>query len=705
MQLILEGFPDLVLKMRQSGEVEEQYAPLAHPLVPTDGAFLHLNDLLLDPPTKAFILTHFQLGESVSCDMPFTTQSGDLRTFQVRISVHNQSGWCIIEDITARKSSEALKEAYYNELLLSRQKLEAQSQQLILQAEELQTANANVVRATEQKMAFITQLSHELRTPLNGIMGIVQLMQHASQLTYEQQEYLDNIQSASSTLLHTINDVLDFSRLEAGQFTLNLEPCDLRVAINEAWQMVQGMIEQKHLDFVTFIDPQLPRSVLADNVRIRQLVLNLLSNACKYTPFGRITLNVKLKGICLADDGPPMARVCVEVTDTGIGIAEEKISALFQRFSQVHSADDTDHTFQSTGLGLSICKSIIALMPGGEIGVRSKLTEGSTFWFELDCTVITPTLAPSLMSASVATFAGPMPALAGRYLPYNTLLLIEENQSLWDTRKRCFEYLGLQVIIEPNLMGMLKHPLVDVVVLSYPLLEYDDMSDDLINEWIMDNRPLFLLVNRGVNPVYSHPITGILDKPLNTEHLYAQMHTPQIRGGASGGAKPIEPAVASNADHNIPEAVVIPLGQPPAGSDALPLNATTQAPPLLLVVEDNLVNQKVITKFLERLGYGADVCANGREALEKLDQHRYPLVLMDCQMPEMDGYEATRRIRQLPDERTKLPIIAMTAHVLAGERQKCIDAGMTDYIAKPIELELLRQMLDTYMMMLEAANT
>ena len=521
--------------------------------------------------------------------------------------------------------------------------------ELTQQAEALLQASTQIKALAEQKMGFITQISHEIRTPLSGLIGLTQLLMDTS-LCPEQQDLVDSIRLSAGALMNTVNELLDFSRIEAGFFSLNPGNCNFRTTVRHACDVIAPLMQQKNLELVCFIDPQLPLLIHSDEERLKQVLVNLLGNACKYTNHGGVELRVQSETL-----PNQQARLTVTIRDTGIGIPVEKQHLLFQQFTQLHNPSEIQTPVHSTGLGLAICKTIIDLMQG-EIGAISKPGEGSTFWFTLTVPVIEESTQ--------------------YFLPYRQLLLIEENANVRDYRQAAFAALGCRVIIEPNLNGILRHPLVDAVIISYP---FDETNPEhicaLVDELMTDGVPVFCLVSRRTRPSLPFAVTGLLYRPLNTDTLAEQMLHPVKHVATSEPTKPLPPSQP----HVIPESVVIPM--PTQGH--------------VLVAEDNLVNQKVVCKFLEQLRYSYDVVCNGHQAVEAIKIGDYDAVLMDCQMPDLDGYEASTIVRQQLGL-INLPIIALTAHVMPGERQKCLDAGMNDYLTKPLARQHLANMLGLY---------
>jgi two-component system, sensor histidine kinase and response regulator len=509
-------------------------------------------------------------------------------------------------------------------------------------------------------------MSHELRTPLNGIKGLLELLGQ-THLTFEQQDMVDTLKTSALILADTINEVLDFAKLSAGQFALTKGPCNLRLITQQSVGMVENLLRQKNLELTCLIDPTTPDLVYCDETRLRQVLVNLLSNACKYTNQGSVQLHITHSPNTerpADENGLPYCNLKVAVTDTGIGISSENQTRLFEKYNTLHTNNDLKIHAQSTGLGLVITKHIVELMEG-TIGVTSQYGQGSTFWF---------TLQPAVLQAAQRM-----------YHPFRHVVLLDANETSRGVRKTALEAMGIKTTLEVHPKGLLNHPVVDAVIMDWPNPWMDEPDTLLLLQALHDDHiPVFCLTSRHCAPVIPVPITGLLYKPLLSHVALEQLLNPVA----------VAPACP------IPEAVTIPLpvnDLAPRQPMVTPASATpSRNKGHILIVDDNLINQKVAGKFVAKCGYTFDLAENGQVALNMLqNQGPYLAVLMDCQMPIMDGYEATQQARLQPAF-ARLPIIAVTAHAFAGEKQKCLDAGMTDYLSKPLDFELLNATLEQY---------
>jgi two-component system sensor histidine kinase/response regulator len=515
--------------------------------------------------------------------------------------------------------------------------------------EELRKARDAAETANAAKSVFLSTMSHEIRTPMNGVLGMAALLRDTP-LNAQQQEFARTISDSGEALLSIINDILDFSKIEAGHMDIDIVDCALLPLAEGCIDTLASRAASRGLVLASFVDPALPAMVRADGGRLRQILLNLVDNAIKFTPSGEVTLRVMLAG-----QAHGLCRVDFEVIDSGIGIGEQTLSRLFQPFVQADSS--VTRTHGGTGLGLSICKRLLELM-GSQIEVDSRPGLGSTFRFSLELVAAAPPApAPPLPSGKVLVLTplGRHAAVLGAYL-----------QS-WGMQARHAASAQEALAADPAspllaiIDGMLPEPepTARMLAAAHPGLRLMLLADsDSAQE---------LAVRTGFHATLRRPFRqGALQEAL----LFALEHRHYMLGASDAA---------------------------PAGDGAV-LAPGPAAACLVLLVEDNLINQKVALHQLGRLGYAAHVASNGEEALKALALHDYALVLMDCQMPLLDGFEATRRIRdaERANGSPRLPVVAMTANAAEGDRERCLAAGMDDYLAKPIVRETLAALLRQY---------
>jgi PAS domain S-box-containing protein len=666
-RVITESAQDAILMMDPKGDISF-WNPAAERIIGYSieeaiGQNLHL---FIVPPRyysahKEAIGSFLKTGQGnaigKTLELEALCKDGQEKSIELSLSaIELSDGWHsvgIMRDITSRKLDEKKMLAYADELKTKNKELDI----ALVKAEE----------ATKAKSEFLANMSHEIRTPMNGVIGMTGLLLE-TELSDEQRHYTETVRLSGESLLQLINDILDFSKIEAGKLELEMVDFDLHNMLDDFASMVSVKAHEKELEFICAPAPDVPACVQGDPGRLQQVLTNLTGNAIKFTHEGEVVVQVTLES-----ETETEALLRFSVRDTGVGIPENKKHDLFEKFSQVDAS--TTRQYGGTGLGLAISKQLVEMM-GGDIGVESEKGKGSEFWFRISLAKQKESCHEKVHSAEISGLH---------------ILIVDDNATNREILNKRLASWGAKVdeaVDGPTALQALYRAYEDseqyhmvILDMHMPGMDGESVARFIKSDAKLKTVPLVMLSSLGqrsnvhgfgerhfaaylTKPVRNQELLDVLSGILNTEKQRNKVLT-----------RVCAPSVPSQIHKNL----------------------------RLLLAEDNIVNQKVAQGMLQKLGYHADTVANGLEAIKALEMVPYDLVLMDVQMPDMDGLDATRLVRN-PHSSVldhEIPIVAMTAYAMKGDKERCLEAGMNDYITKPVSLQALMELLDKWQSILE----
>lgn len=517
-------------------------------------------------------------------------------------------------------------------------------------AAELAQARDEALAGTMAKSEFLATMSHEIRTPMNAVIGMTDLLTN-TELSPQQKDFVETIRSSGNTLLTIINDILDFSKIESGKLELEQQPFELRACIEESLDLLATKAAEKGLELAYQIAPHTPQTILGDITRLQQILVNLLSNGIKFTSAGEVVVFTEAQKL----DGKS-TEIHFAIQDTGIGIPQERKNHLFEPFSQVDSS--TTREYGGTGLGLAICRQLCEMM-GGKMWLESQVGKGSTFFFTITTREVVNYNYPNLVTDRSQ--------MAGK-----RLLIVDDNATNRRILSMQAQSWGMITHAAPSgqkaLELLQQGETFDLAILDMQMPKMDGLTlAKKIRKLPLNNHfPLVMLTSIGKSEIAGQAkkanFAACLNKPIKQSQLYNILA--RILGGK-----------------------IAKISQPRPELPTIDHKLASKHPLKILLAEDNLVNQKLALTILERMGYQGDVVVNGVEVIKALEQRSYDLIFMDVHMPEMDGLSATQIICQEIEPSSRPYIVAMTANAMQGDRERCLAAGMDDYLSKPIKLE------------------